>query len=82
MFKMGPDHVFCHCLHENEVYDMLFARHHEPYGGHCTAKRTAPKILLLRFGYLGKWFACVCESLNTKGEIMYLVLCLYVLISL
>jgi hypothetical protein len=24
--------------------------------------------LLLRFGYLVKWFPCVCESLNTKGE--------------
>jgi hypothetical protein len=37
---------------------------------------------LLRFGYLGKWSPCVCESLNTKGETITLVLYLYVLISL
>jgi hypothetical protein len=39
------------------------------------------KHLLLRFGYLGKWSPCVCESLNTKGETITLVPLLYVLIS-
>jgi hypothetical protein len=32
---------------------------------------------LLRFGYLGKWSPCVCESLNTKGETITLVTLLY-----
>jgi hypothetical protein len=39
-------------------------------------------IKVLRFGYLGKWFPCVCESLNTKGETITLITLLYVLISL
>jgi hypothetical protein len=37
---------------------------------------------LLRFGYQGKWSPCVCESLNTKGESITLMLVLYVIISL
>jgi hypothetical protein len=37
---------------------------------------------LLRFGYLGKWSPCVCESLNTKGEIFDPHLLLYVIKSL
>jgi hypothetical protein len=36
---------------------------------------------VLRFGYLGKWSPCVCESLNTKGETITLITLLYVLIS-
>jgi len=31
----------------------------------------------LRFGYLGKWFPCVCESLKTKGETITLITLLY-----
>jgi hypothetical protein len=37
---------------------------------------------LLRFGYLGKWSPCACESLSTKGETITLVLCTLCLISL
>jgi hypothetical protein len=37
---------------------------------------------MMRFGYLGKWSPCVCESLNTKGEAITLNTLLYVLISL
>jgi hypothetical protein len=40
------------------------------------------KLGLLRFGYLGKCSTCVCESLNTKGEIITLNTLFYVLISL
>jgi hypothetical protein len=43
---------------------------------------TTPYRHLLRFGYLGKWSPCVCESLNTKGETITLIPLLYVLISL
>jgi hypothetical protein len=39
-------------------------------------------LSVLRFGYLGKWSPCVCESLNTKGETITLITLLYVLISL
>jgi hypothetical protein len=37
---------------------------------------------MLRFGYLGKWSPCVCESLNTKGETITLILYFMILISL
>jgi hypothetical protein len=40
---------------------------------------------LLRFGYLGKWSPCVCESLNTKGEIFdphHFILCYKVTLNL
>jgi hypothetical protein len=29
------------------------------------------KMLMLRFGYLGKWCPCAYESLSTKGEDYY-----------
>jgi hypothetical protein len=36
-------------------------------------------LLLLRFGYLGKWPPCVCELLNTCGK--YFVPCTMYLMS-
>jgi hypothetical protein len=42
---MGPDHVLYHCLREDEIYDVLYACHDEPNGGHFVAKRTTLKVL-------------------------------------
>jgi hypothetical protein len=39
-------------------------------------------VIMLRFGYPGKWSPCVCELLNTEGSTLYLVLYTLNLISL
>jgi hypothetical protein len=36
-----------------------------------------PQLIVLRFGYLGKWSPCAYESLSTKGEDYYPCTLLY-----
>jgi hypothetical protein len=49
---------------------------------HATIVLHYSSMGLLKFGYLGKWSPCVCESLKTKEETITLNTLLYVLISL
>jgi hypothetical protein len=51
--------------HEEDIFTYLF----QPSRAYLL------QLSLLRFGYLGKWSPCVCESLNTKGESLTLMLC-------
>ena len=45
MLYTGPDQITCRCLREDETYDILWACHDEPCGGHFVEKRISYKIL-------------------------------------
>ena len=49
LFKTGLDCVIRRCVREDEIPDILKACHDEPCGGHFADKRTAYKILYLRY---------------------------------
>jgi hypothetical protein len=49
LFHTGVDLQICRCIQDDEIYDILKARHDEPYGGHFVDHRTGHKIL--QMGY-------------------------------
>lgn len=45
LFKRGANGIFCRCVPESEVNDIISHCHIAPYGGHASTLKTYAKIL-------------------------------------
>jgi hypothetical protein len=73
LFHIGADLQIRRCVRDDEIYDILKARHDEPYGGHFTDHRTGHKILQMGYYWPSifrdmKKYVQTCDSCQQIGK--------------
>jgi len=73
LYKTGPNLIIRRCIREDEILEIPKACHNEPCGGHFSDKRTAYKVLLLRYYWPSifkdtKEYVKRCDSCQRMGK--------------